>query len=110
MGSMPEGEVRAAEERFVRDRDEGEDPPAQASVADQLEAERKARRQVAWAWSRERGAHRRALEQLERTRSNVLVLEQQLQLVAARLEATEAQLAWKSRPLWRRLFRRPPAA
>jgi hypothetical protein len=92
MATMPQAEVRAGD------------------VSEELKAEREARREAARALRRERAAHRRTTEQLERTRGNVVVLERQLQLMAARLEATEAQLAWKSRPVWRRLFRRAPRA
>jgi chromosome segregation ATPase len=89
-----------------------------------LEREREARRRLTATLKREREAaealHERAqraegdcatqAKELEGLRQAVLIAEQQLQVVWMQLADAERQLEWRSRPLWRRLLRRPPSA
>jgi hypothetical protein len=87
-----------------------------------FEAEREARRRLAATLKRERRAakalHDRAEqdragravaeEDLARVRQAFSVCEQQLQVSWARLMQTEQELAVRTRPVWRKLLRRPP--
>ena len=87
-----------------------------------LAAEREARRKLAKVLEQERRAavtprHRSAGAQgspaaeheLERLRRAAVGAEEQLRLAWSQLASTERRLAWKERPLWRKLLRRPPA-
>ncbi len=94
------------------------------ALEESVRTERDARRRLAATLKRERKAaaalHERAelaeaasaaqAEEIERLRQAAAVSEQQAQLVWMQLAAAERQLAWSSRPLWRRLLRRPPSA
>jgi hypothetical protein len=93
-------------------------------LEDALTTERDARRRLAATLKRERKAaaalHERArsaeaasaaqAEELERLRQAAALLEQQRQVVWLQLADADRQRAWTSRPLWRRLLRRPPSA
>jgi hypothetical protein len=100
-----------------------------ASHADELQArldraetalglEREARQRVETALAAERVQRRSAesaargadvdRERLERARSNMTLLEQQVQITWTQLAISEQELLWARRPLWRRLLRRPP--
>jgi chromosome segregation ATPase len=95
-----------------------------------LRTERDARRRLAATLKRERAAavalHHRAeqaearaeqaeaasaaqAEELGRLREAIAVAEQQVQAAWAQCADAENRLAWKSRPLWRKALRRPPA-
>lgn len=47
-------------------------------------------------------------ERLERARSNMTLLEHQVQITWTQLAISERELLWARRPLWRKLLRRPP--
>ena len=94
------------------------------ALEDSVRTERDARRRLVATLKRERKAaaalHERAeraeaasaaqAEELQRLRQATAVTEQQNQVVWMQLAEAERQLVWRSRPLWRRLLRRPPSA
>ena len=49
-------------------------------------------------------------EEVERLREASGIAEQQIQVLWMRLSEAERQVAFAQRPLWRKLFRRPPAS
>jgi chromosome segregation ATPase len=84
---------------------------ARRRLVETLKRERKAAKALherAERAERARAAHGSAAEELEQLRDRKAVSEQQLKLIWAQLEYAEQQLTAHERPLWRRLFRRPP--
>jgi hypothetical protein len=93
------------------------------SLENALRVEREARRRLVATMKRERKAaealQARAekaeaasaahSEEATRLRESLSVAEQQIQLAWAHCSDIEQQLAVKSRPLWRKMLRRPPA-
>jgi hypothetical protein len=76
--------------------------------------ERDARRRLSDTLKRERSAAEAALaakgEEIERLEKGLALAEQQKQMVWMQLNEASQQIAVMSRPLWRKLFRRPPKA
>jgi ABC-type transporter Mla subunit MlaD len=99
-----EGRVQTLERSLKAERD------ARRRIGETLQRERTAAEALHERAERAQAAHEAAAEELERLRQVVAATEHQMQLTWARLRQAEGQLAWKERPLWRKLLRRPPHA
>lgn len=97
------GHVEALEESVRTERD------ARRRLAATLKRERKAAAALHERAERAEAASAAQAEELQRLRQATAVTEQQNQVVWMQLGEAERQLAWSSRPLWRRLLRRPPS-
>jgi chromosome segregation ATPase len=82
---------------------------ARRRLADRLRRERKSAEALAERAAQAEADSAAATEEVERLRHAQGFLEQQVQLLWGQLSEAERQLAWKSRPLWRKFLRRPPA-
>ena len=98
-----EGRVQTLERALKAERD------ARRRIADTLKRERKAAEALHTRAERARAEHASAAEKAERMRQAAAFSEQQVRLVWAQLSEAERRLAWRSRPLWRKLLRRPPS-
>ena len=98
-----EGRVRSLERALVAERD------ARRKLASTLEQKRRAAATISARANRNRGSSAAAEDELERLRRTAAAAEEQVQLTWAQLASAERRLAWKERPLWRKLLRRPPA-
>jgi hypothetical protein len=99
-----EGRVQTLERALKAERE------ARRRIADTLKRERKAAEALHQRAERAAAEHVSAADEAKRARQAAAFSEQQVRLVWAQLSEAERQLAWKSRPLWRKLLRRPPAA
>lgn len=95
--------VEALEQALRRERE------ARRRLADTLQRERRAAEALNERALRAEAAHASAAEELERLRQGAAGADEQLQLAWSRLAKLEPEFAWKRRPLWRKLLRRPPA-
>ena len=97
-----EGRVEALEGALRKERD------ARRRLAETLKRERRAAHALKERAERAEEAHAAAAQEAEKLREAAAVTEQHLKLTWARVEDLEQNLAWKSRPVWRKLLRRPP--
>ena len=97
-----DGRVRTLEHAL------GAERAARRRLADTLKRERRAAETLSERAERAEAAHAVVEAEAERLRLSVATSEQQLRQTWPRLLEAEHQLALRQRPLWRRLFRRPP--
>ena len=98
-----EGRVEALEAALRKERD------ARRRLAETLKRERRAAHGLKERAERAEEAHAESAREAERLREAAAVTEQHLNLTWSRVEELEQSLAWQSRPVWRKLLRRPPA-
>jgi hypothetical protein len=98
-----EGQTHRLERSLKAERD------ARRRLADTLKRERRAAKAIHLRAEHDRAARATAEQDLERVRQGFALSEQQLQMSWARLVQAEQELALRTRPLWRKLLRRPPA-
>lgn len=99
-----EGRVQMLERSLKAERD------ARRRLADRMRRERAAAEAIYERAQRAEAAHALAAEEVQRLADAASRAEQQTQLTWAQLAATEHALALKTRPVWRKLLRRPPSA
>ena len=97
------GRVQTLEEALRSERD------AHRRVTEMLTRERTAAEAIHARVEQAEAARAGQAEELERLRQAVVLAEQQVQMMSMQLADAERQLALKSRPVWRKLLRRPPA-
>jgi hypothetical protein len=97
-----DGRVQTLERTLRSERD------ARRRLTDRLKQERRAAEALYERASRQAAEHADAAEELTRLRQAVAAAEEQMQMTWVRLSHAEQQLAWKQRPLWRKILRRPP--
>jgi chromosome segregation ATPase len=98
------GRLDAIEEELERER------KARRRLIDTLKLERRLARGLKERADRAEDARDTAVAELEQTRERATAAEQQLRLSWSRVAELESTLAWKQRPLWRKLLRRAPEA
>ena len=97
-----EGQAQKLERALEKERD------GRRRLAATLKRERRAAKALHDRAEHDRAARDAAEEDLERVRQAFKACEQQLQVSWARLMQAEQELAQRTRPLWRKLLRRPP--
>jgi chromosome segregation ATPase len=97
-----EGRAETLERALKAERD------ARRRLGETLKRERKAAKALHDRAEHDRAARTAAEEELERVRQGFATSEQQLRVSWARLMQAEQELALRTRPLWRKLLRRPP--
>jgi hypothetical protein len=97
------GRVQTLEEALRSERD------AHRRMTEMLTRERTAAEAIHARVEQAEAASADQAEELERLRQAMVLAEQQVQMMSMQLADAERQLALKSRPVWRKLLRRPPA-